>query len=273
MLKSWRAKQEDVDAIAEARQGGPFAVLGPHLTDNGWVIRAFVTDALSVRAVAREGALIAELGRREGDFFEALIPVAGGTARPTVSKSRAPTASNHTRTHTLLARRWARSTIPTWSRARTGSFIGAWALSFIPPRRRRWRRLRGLGARRIARFGGRRFQSMGRAQVPDAQARRQRSLGDLFASPIWAPARFTNTRSFPPTAWCSRSRPTPSASRRKCALRPPRSWPARRITPGPTPTISENRKQGEARRKPISIFEVAISDHGGAATTMLLELR
>ncbi len=81
MLKNWRAKQEDVDAIAAARQKDPFAVLGPHLTDDGWVIRAFVTDALSVRAVTREGAPIAELGRREGDFFEALIPAAA--ERPT----------------------------------------------------------------------------------------------------------------------------------------------------------------------------------------------
>src|SRR5271166_6707072 len=81
MLKNWRAKQKDIDAIAAARQEDPFAVLGPHLTDRGWVIRAFVTDALSVRAVTRAGAPIAELGRREGDFFEALIP--GAAERPT----------------------------------------------------------------------------------------------------------------------------------------------------------------------------------------------
>ena len=55
MLKNWRAKQEDIDAIAAARQEDPFAVLGPHLTDHGWVIRAFVPDALSVRAVTRAG--------------------------------------------------------------------------------------------------------------------------------------------------------------------------------------------------------------------------
>ncbi len=76
MLETWRAKEEDVDAIAAARQKDPFAVLGPHLTDVGWTIRAFVTEALQVRAVTREGAPIAELGRRKGDFFEALIPEA-----------------------------------------------------------------------------------------------------------------------------------------------------------------------------------------------------
>ena len=45
MHKNWRAKEENVDAIAAARQKDPFAVLGPHLTDDGWAIRAFVTDA------------------------------------------------------------------------------------------------------------------------------------------------------------------------------------------------------------------------------------
>ena len=45
MLENWRAKEENVDAIAAARQKDPFAVLGPHLTDDGWAIRAFVTDA------------------------------------------------------------------------------------------------------------------------------------------------------------------------------------------------------------------------------------
>ncbi|MGD1036187.1 MAG: 1,4-alpha-glucan branching protein GlgB [Roseiarcus sp.] len=81
MLENWRAKDEDVDAIAAARQSDPFAVLGPHLTDDGWAIRAFVTDALRVRAITREGAPIAVLHRRKGDFFEALIP--GATERPT----------------------------------------------------------------------------------------------------------------------------------------------------------------------------------------------
>ncbi len=29
--------------------GDPFAVLGPHLTPDGWAMRAFVPDAISVR--------------------------------------------------------------------------------------------------------------------------------------------------------------------------------------------------------------------------------
>jgi len=81
MPENWRAKEEDIDAIAAAREADPFAVLGPHLTDQGWAIRAFVPDALGVRAITRDGATIAELQRRKDDFFEALVPQAA--ERPT----------------------------------------------------------------------------------------------------------------------------------------------------------------------------------------------
>ncbi len=42
----------------------------------GWVIRVFAPQAISVRALTRDGALIAELPRRKDDVFEALIPSA-----------------------------------------------------------------------------------------------------------------------------------------------------------------------------------------------------
>ncbi len=72
MLEVWQANEQDIDAIAAARHKDPFAVLGPHLTPAGWVIRAFAPDALTVRAVTRAGAPIAHLKRRKGDFFEGL---------------------------------------------------------------------------------------------------------------------------------------------------------------------------------------------------------
>ena len=74
MLEIWQAGDTDIDAIAAARQKDPFAILGPHLTPLGWVIRAFAPEALRVRALTREGVPIASLERRHGDFFEALIP-------------------------------------------------------------------------------------------------------------------------------------------------------------------------------------------------------
>ena len=73
MAENWRAREEDIDAIAAAREEDPFAILGPHLTPDGWVIRAFVPDAIRVRVLTREGVPIAELERRKGDFFEALL--------------------------------------------------------------------------------------------------------------------------------------------------------------------------------------------------------
>ena len=74
MGEGWRAREQDLDAIAAGRSPDPFAVLGPHETPDGWVIRVFAPDAVSVRAVTREGRLIAQLPRRKDDIFEALIP-------------------------------------------------------------------------------------------------------------------------------------------------------------------------------------------------------
>src|SRR6185437_13365457 len=72
--EGWKARDQELDAIAAARSADPFAVLGPHETPAGWVIRVFAPDAVSVRALTRGGALIAELPRRKDDAFEALIP-------------------------------------------------------------------------------------------------------------------------------------------------------------------------------------------------------
>ena len=36
MAENWRAREEDIDAIAAAREEDPFAILGPHLTPDGW---------------------------------------------------------------------------------------------------------------------------------------------------------------------------------------------------------------------------------------------
>ena len=76
MGEDWKAREQDLDAIAAARNSDPFAVLGPHQTAAGWVIRVFAPEAISVRALTRDGALIAELPRRKDDVFEALIPSA-----------------------------------------------------------------------------------------------------------------------------------------------------------------------------------------------------
>src|SRR5271157_2378684 len=75
-MEGWRARDADVAAIQAARCGDPFAVLGPHQTPQGWVIRVFAPEAIKVRALTRGGEPLAELPRRKDDFFEALIPSA-----------------------------------------------------------------------------------------------------------------------------------------------------------------------------------------------------
>ena len=73
--EDWKAREEDLDAISAARNSDPFAVsVGIGLLRDGLFgslrLRRFP------RARDRDGALIAELSRRRGDIFEALIPSA-----------------------------------------------------------------------------------------------------------------------------------------------------------------------------------------------------
>ncbi|QGM46998.1 1,4-alpha-glucan branching protein GlgB [Methylocystis heyeri] len=77
---AWRARQSDIDAILSARCGDPFAVLGLHQTEAGFVIRAFAPGAETLEAATPGGDRIAALERVHPDgFFEALIP--GATQR------------------------------------------------------------------------------------------------------------------------------------------------------------------------------------------------
>ena len=80
MASDWQAREEDVEAVLAARQADPFAVLGPHQCADGWAIRAFVSDAIKVRAIGRDGVALVELTRRKDDFFEGLIN--GAKERP-----------------------------------------------------------------------------------------------------------------------------------------------------------------------------------------------
>ena len=69
----WRLTDDEVAAIAEARHGDPFAVLGPHAVKGGLAIRAFAPDAASLEVRAPGGELIAALERRSPDgVFEGL---------------------------------------------------------------------------------------------------------------------------------------------------------------------------------------------------------
>ncbi len=72
---AWRLAQAAVDAIVEGRHGDPFAVLGMHGTGSDIVIRAFVPGAEHVSALARDGAVLADLEMRHpAGFFEGRAP-------------------------------------------------------------------------------------------------------------------------------------------------------------------------------------------------------
>ena len=60
----WRLGEDAIAAIAEARHGDPFAVLGAHSVPEGLVIRAFVPHAATLEARDPDSQLIAELEQR-----------------------------------------------------------------------------------------------------------------------------------------------------------------------------------------------------------------
>ena len=68
----WRIGDEAVQALLAARHADPFAVLGPHETPDGLVIRALVPHAESVTAVPADGVGEVALLSRGGGFFEGL---------------------------------------------------------------------------------------------------------------------------------------------------------------------------------------------------------
>ena len=73
---NWRATPDDIAAIVEARHGDPFALLGPHDTQAGTVIRALVPGAQTVEVETPEGVTVAPLERIHPDgFFEGLTPL------------------------------------------------------------------------------------------------------------------------------------------------------------------------------------------------------
>ena len=67
------ASDADIDALLGARHADPFALLGPHETASGRVLRAFLPGATHAWACHVEAT--AELARRhEAGFFEGPLP-------------------------------------------------------------------------------------------------------------------------------------------------------------------------------------------------------
>ena len=63
---TWRLDQQSARALALGTHDDPFAVLGPHDTREGRVIRAFLPGATKVDVVRRsDGAVLADARARE----------------------------------------------------------------------------------------------------------------------------------------------------------------------------------------------------------------
>src|SRR4051794_29714462 len=73
------AEVSALDALLEGRLNDAFAVLGPHQTPKGYIVRAFLPGALSVEARITDGALIAPLAASltHSGVFTGLLPDAG----------------------------------------------------------------------------------------------------------------------------------------------------------------------------------------------------
>jgi len=85
MDADWQASKDTIAAIVGARHGDPFAVLGPHASHAGTVIRALVPGATTVRACPKSGApQIALICRHPDGFFEALMPPGADWSRYTL---------------------------------------------------------------------------------------------------------------------------------------------------------------------------------------------
>ena len=68
-----RTTKDDIAALLEARHGDPFAVLGPHKTRTGFVLRALLTGAERAELLTAAGAVA--LRRRDpAGFFEVSLP-------------------------------------------------------------------------------------------------------------------------------------------------------------------------------------------------------
>ncbi len=74
-MTNWHATTPDVEAIVAARHADPFAILGPHETAYGLVIRAFVPGATSLFLLNDAGARLAVFEcRHAAGFFETYLP-------------------------------------------------------------------------------------------------------------------------------------------------------------------------------------------------------
>ena len=74
MKEAWRAAEEDVAALLEARHADPFAVLGPHAAKGGVAIRVLRPNADAVEAIFDDGTTLPLQRRGATAFLEGFRP-------------------------------------------------------------------------------------------------------------------------------------------------------------------------------------------------------
>jgi 1,4-alpha-glucan branching enzyme len=74
-MESLRIAPEIALALSQARIGDPFAVLGPHASEGGVVVRTYLPGAEAVEVLAADGAVLTQLQAVQmPDLFAGLIP-------------------------------------------------------------------------------------------------------------------------------------------------------------------------------------------------------
>ena len=260
-----RTSDAEIVAMAGARHGDPFAVLGPHAVTGGPSIRAFAPGAAKRDGAARTAATRSRWMRAATTASSrALTRRASDRLRYRLRARKRRRRVGLGRPLRASARCSARWTTICWSKARIAA-VTSGSAPIRSPRGRRGRPFRGLGAARPARLRRRRLQRLGRAPPPDAQARRLRPVGDLRPGP--SPRRAsTNTRSSSRDGALLPLKADPfgfaagTAALDRLGRRPDRA-----ISPGPTPIGWRSaRKATRAARRCRSTR--SISAPGGAAT-------
>ena len=271
MGEEWRARDEALDAIAAARKSDPFAVLGPHQTAAGWVIRVFAPDAISRPRAHPRGQAAGRAAAPQGRFLRGADPIGQGAARPIASKSRPRTEPRPTSTPMRSGRRSVRSTTICCTRAPIASSTAGSAPSSSSHEGVDGVLFARLGAQCDARLRRRRLQPVGRTALPDAQAHSTAACGRSSSLTLTVGAS-TNTRSSGPDG----------------ALLPLKADPfgfEAELRPSTASVVADSddfawtdaeymakRGEGEPRRKPMSIYEVHLGSwrRGGGRTVSQL---
>ena len=178
----------DFDALAEARHHDPFSILGPHVVDEGVVIRAFLPQAEQVSIIRPGGDAVPMQKRHDAGIFEGLL--AGLTTIPdyalrvTHPGGDTDNVDDPYRYGRVLGD-YDLYLFGEGNHTRIYDKLGAHPMRIGVGRRRA---LRGVGAQRRPRQRRRRLQPLGRPRAPDALARRERRLGDLHPGRDGRPA-------------------------------------------------------------------------------------